>query len=82
MEICNWLSTFASFDYMKENASNLAPNSIQNFWQSDHRFFHSGQDGFGRDFLSVESIQFYDSVKNRYPLDMIQWLEHGKSTHR
>ena len=82
MEICDWLSTFASFDYMKENASDLVPNSVQNFWQSDHSFFHSGQDGLGRDFLSAESIQFYDSVKKRYPLDMVQWLEYGKLTNR
>ncbi len=79
MEDCHWLSTFASFDYMKANASDLAPNSDQNFWQSDESFFNRGQDGLGRKFFSMESIHIYEQAKKHYPLDMVQWLESGRS---
>jgi hypothetical protein len=68
----------AGFANMKKNADNVAPDTNLNMWKSNAQFFNKGTSGQWQGQLSKESLQLFDEVLARYPLDFSQWLLHGR----
>ncbi len=68
----------ATFDEMKSNADNTAPDADKGVWKTNKRFFNRGANEQWRGALSDESLALYDKVSRaRYPADLLDWLETG-----
>jgi hypothetical protein len=50
----------AGFEYMRDHADRIAPNSTQELWQVTADFFRSGANGQWRDILDAESQARYE----------------------
>lgn len=68
----------ASFDSMKGNADNIAPDTNHQAWQSNAAFFHKGTNEQWREVLDEKSIALYETVlTKRAPGDLGRWMEKG-----
>ena len=68
----------ASFDSMKSNADNIAPDVTHQAWRSNAAFFHKGANEQWRDVLDDESIALYEQVLvERAPGELGKWMEQG-----
>ncbi|MDQ3385358.1 MAG: sulfotransferase domain-containing protein [Actinomycetota bacterium] len=72
------LAAAATFDRMKERASDLAPNSDQGWWRSTEGFFHRGSSGQWRHLVDDAGLARYDAtVAELVPSDLAEWAHHG-----
>ncbi|TNE59001.1 MAG: sulfotransferase domain-containing protein [Alphaproteobacteria bacterium] len=70
----------ATFSSMKKNADMMAPDTEVKMWKSNSAFFNKGQSGQWQDALTDENIALYNKLtRERYPADMMSWMEHGGS---
>lgn len=68
----------ATFDKMRDRASELAPQVTDGFWQADGQFFHKGSSGQWRDFFGPEDQARYDRrVKELATDDLAAWIHRG-----
>ncbi len=68
----------ATFDAMKENADQLAPEADHSIWHDNRQFFNKGKTGQWRGALSEESLSLYEEVKvDRVSPALAEWLERG-----
>lgn len=71
------LATAATFDSMRSNSDQLAPDTTGTLLDT-RRFFRSGRSGSGSDSLSPASRQAYHSRAARVaPADLLEWLHRG-----
>ena len=72
------LAAAATFDRMKERATDLAPNADQGWWRSTEGFFHRGTSGQWRHLLDDVGQARYDArVAELVPPDLAAWAHHG-----
>jgi aryl sulfotransferase len=68
----------AGFESMKAKADMLAPESNNEAWLSNSRFFNKGTSGQWRDALTAENLALYDSLKvERMGPELTEWMEQG-----
>jgi aryl sulfotransferase len=68
----------ATFDAMRSNADQLAPEVTENVWKDNANFFRTGKSGQWRGVFSPESLALYDEIKiERVGPDLAHWLEVG-----
>jgi len=68
----------ATFDAMRSNADQLAPEVAEKMWKHNADFFRTGASGQWRGVFSPESLALYDEVKiDRVGRDLAHWLEVG-----
>jgi aryl sulfotransferase len=68
----------ASFDSMKRNADNIAPDTVHKAWRDNAAFFHKGANEQWREILDDESIALYErTLELRAPGELGDWLEVG-----
>jgi len=71
----------ATFESMKRNADQLAPEVDNGAWHSNAQFFHKGTSGQWADVLSKESLDLYDKVKvARMGPELTEWMEQGSGS--
>ena len=69
-----------SFENMRENARNFAPNAGSGVWKDDRQFFSNGQSQRWRETLSSGDLALYDvRVRALLPEDEIAWLHNGSA---
>ena len=67
-----------SFDYMRDHADRIAPNSTQDLWLATRDFFRSGQSGQWRDFLDDAGMRRYDArVAELATPELADWAHRG-----
>lgn len=72
------LAAAATFDRMKERATDLAPNSDQGWWRSTEGFFHRGSSGQWRHLVDDAGLARYEArVAELVPPDLATWAHHG-----
>lgn len=65
----------ASFDHMRENAGQFAPQANIGFWKSDSGFFHQGQNSeWSQTFTAEQIAAFEDRVRHLLAEDQAAWL--------
>ncbi|HEX4822231.1 MAG TPA: sulfotransferase domain-containing protein [Acidimicrobiales bacterium] len=65
----------ATFDKMRDRASDLAPQVTHEFWQDDARFFHVGGSGQWRAFFDDAAQERYDKRLDEIAdRDLVAWL--------
>ncbi|MBV1915902.1 MAG: sulfotransferase domain-containing protein [Pseudomonadales bacterium] len=68
----------ATFESMKSNADNVAPDAEKNLWHNNSGFFNSGKSGQWQGLLNDEDIAvFHQQLKERASPELAYWLEHG-----
>jgi aryl sulfotransferase len=68
----------ATFDSMKNKASQMAPESTVGLWKDDSQFFNKGTSGQWQGVLSDESMALYGRVRTqKMSPDLADWLEKG-----
>jgi hypothetical protein len=68
----------ATFESMKSNADNIAPDAEKNLWQNNAGFFNSGKNGQWKEQFSEEDIAVYhQQLKKRASPELARWLENG-----
>ena len=68
----------ASFDSMKKNADNIAPDTDHQAWKSNAGFFNRGANEQWREELTPESLDLYAQIRDRRaPGELGVWLEQG-----
>ncbi len=68
----------ASFDTVKANPEQYAPEANIGLWKDTSRFFHKGTTGQWRDVLNQQSRALYQEVKrDRLSPEAGEWLEKG-----
>ena len=68
----------ASFDSMKKNADNIAPDTDHQAWKSNAGFFNRGANEQWREELTPESLELYAQIRDRRaPGELGVWLELG-----
>ena len=68
----------ATFDTVKANPEQYAPEANVGLWKDTSRFFHKGTTGQWQDALSERSLALYGEVKrDRLPPEAGEWLEKG-----
>jgi aryl sulfotransferase len=66
----------ATFESMKRNADQLAPEVNNGAWLNNSQFFHKGTSGQWADVLSKENLDLYDQVKvDRMGPELTEWME-------
>jgi aryl sulfotransferase len=66
----------ATFESMKRNADQLAPEVNNGAWLSNSQFFHKGTSGQWTDVLSKENLDLYDKIKvERMGPELTEWME-------
>lgn len=69
----------ASFENMKANAAQLAPQVTDDVWRDPDRFFHKGESGQWREWLTDDDLALYRQVLGeRLEPELAHWLEHGR----
>lgn len=77
-ELLDAMTQAASFDYMKKNAENFAPETGRGFWKQTGGFFASGSSGQWRDALSEGDLQTFDArLAELATPEQCQWLLNG-----
>ena len=72
------LATAATFEAMKRDAANVAPNADIALWHDNDSFFHRGRSGQWRDVFSPEHLRRYDErVRELASPELAAWLHHG-----
>jgi hypothetical protein len=67
----------ATFDHMRANAANLAPNTDTALWQDNAQFFHRGTSGQWRTLLDDDDQRRYDErVAQLVAPDLAAWVHH------
>ena len=70
----------ASFNGMKDNAQETAPDADLGEWSNSADFFHSARMGAWKTELSTENKSLYETINsNRLDPDMKVWAEQGHS---
>lgn len=74
------LVSAASFDSMRKQANELAPNAHKGVWKVPENFFNKGSNDQWKGVLNEKSLTLYDSVK-RQRIDgrLADWLEIGSN---
>jgi hypothetical protein len=68
----------AGFDYMREHADRVAPNSTQDLWLATQDFFRSGENGQWREFLDDAGARRYDTrVAALASPELAKWAHRG-----
>jgi len=72
------LAAAASFERMKGQAKNLAPNADQGHWRSIDDFFRTGSTGQWQDLLDEAGLEHYEArVGELIAPDLAAWAHHG-----
>lgn len=70
----------ASFDTVRANPEQYAPEANVGLWKDTSKFFNKGTSGQWCDVLDAESLKLYEEVKaDRLPPIAAEWLERGSS---
>lgn len=70
----------ATFDAMKANSAQFAPESHLNMWKSTDSFFNKGASGQWQDVISAENLTRLDAhLAEHYPPEMIEWMRQGSA---
>ena len=78
-EKINEFAAAASFDHMKKNASQFAPQANLGFWKSDSNFFNRGKDSDWSEMFSDEQQQAFDNrIQELLSEEERNWLIYGK----
>ena len=65
----------ASFEHMKKNAGQFAPQAKIGFWKSDSSFFNRGDDAAWSETLTPEQLTAFDErIRQLLDDDQIDWL--------
>ena len=77
------LAEAATFDRMKNNAGDLAPDVTNRIWRDTGEFFHRGVSGQWREMLDDQDLRRYrDQVDELADADLAQWAHAGwRDTH-
>ncbi|HEV3226176.1 MAG TPA: sulfotransferase domain-containing protein [Acidimicrobiales bacterium] len=69
----------ATFDRMRERASELAPQVTHGFWRDDGQFFHRGTSGQWTAFIrdDADRGRYERRVAELAPADLVEWLHRG-----
>jgi aryl sulfotransferase len=68
----------ATFDHMKANAEQVAPEADHGIWKSTSGFFNKGENDQWRAALSKENQELYQRLtRERYDAEMLEWMENG-----
>lgn len=68
----------ATFESMRENADQTAPDTNHDIWLNRKAFFHKGVSAQWRGVLSEENLALYEEVKRkRFDPVFADWLERG-----
>jgi aryl sulfotransferase len=68
----------AGFEYMRDHADRIAPNSTQDLWLATRDFFRSGRNGQWRDLLDDEGTRRYDArVAELASPELAEWAHRG-----
>lgn len=75
------LAAYASFEAMKNDAPNTAPNSDQGLWLDTSNFFASGTSGQWRDVLTDpgDEARFAQTMANAADPELAAWLVAGSA---
>ncbi len=69
----------ATFENMKANADQLAPDAEAGIWQDNSGFFNKGKSGQWADILGEEALAAYEAeMRERLGPELAHWLEHGR----
>lgn len=69
------LAHAATFEEMKRNADQLAPDTTHGIWLENSRFFHQGRTGRWRDVVEDgDSSRYHDRVAGLIDDDLAAWL--------
>lgn len=72
------LSQWASFDAMKRDADNVAPNADIALWNDTTSFFHKGESGQWQAVFTEAHLERYDErVRRLTSPELAAWLHHG-----
>ena len=72
------MTAAASFDNMKQNAEQFAPESGTGMWKQEARFFANGRNEQWKEMLSETQRSAFDERMKAYlPSDQVQWLLSG-----
>jgi hypothetical protein len=72
------LADAATFDVMKSQADEVAPNTDISLWRDNGSFFHRGTSGQWREAFGDDDLQAYHRrVSALAPPDLAVWLHHG-----
>ncbi len=68
----------ASFDNMKRNAGQYAPELGSGFWKEDSHFFSRGTNQQWQDQLSADDLAAFDTrIAELLPPDQVEWILNG-----
>jgi hypothetical protein len=68
----------ASFDHMKANADQFAPNSGTGIWKAEKDFFANGSNSQWEDKLTAEELAAFDArMAELLPPDEAHWMVNG-----
>lgn len=74
------LAAAASFDAMKGDAVNVAPNADIGLWHSTEGFFHRGGSGQWREvFTDAHLARYEERVARSVPADLAAWMHGGRA---
>jgi aryl sulfotransferase len=77
-ELLDAMSEAASFESMKKNARNHAPEAGRDFWKQDSGFFASGQNEQWRELLSDADLEAFDArLAQLVTPEQADWLLNG-----
>jgi aryl sulfotransferase len=73
----------ASFESMKQNAEQFAPESGREFWKQDRGFFANGSSGQWQDIFSAEQVAAFDArLGELVSPEQAEWLLNGGAVSR
>jgi aryl sulfotransferase len=76
--LLNDIVSAVSFDNMKGNAGQFAPNAGRGVWKDNSQFFSTGESQQWRDVLSGDDLAIYDArIADLLSADQIDWLHNG-----
>jgi aryl sulfotransferase len=68
----------ASFDSMKRNAGQFAPETGRDFWKAETNFFANGTNQQWKDKLSADDLAAFDArIAELLPPDQVDWMLNG-----
>jgi hypothetical protein len=73
------LAKHAALEVMRDQASDLAPDSTEGIWRSNSRFFRSGRGGEWQQFFSESQLRRYvHRINLLAPPDLLAWAHEGR----
>jgi hypothetical protein len=72
------IANATSFEAMRANASQFAPDAGSGIWKNETEFFNKGRQGQWRELLGPRELEAYrEAVAAALPADAAAWLENG-----